>query len=95
MKRTMVRSGLTIAAVIAVAAAVATLLAVALFPWPRQTATAQPAAVLLLHVSPDGTDYTCNPYCPDTIWAAGIPTVHLWHDCNVTAPVNCTMAIAP
>jgi len=83
MKRTMVRSGLTIAAVIAVAAAVVTLLGVSSLSWPGQTVSAQPAAVALVHVSPDGTDYTGNPYCPDTIWTGTPkPIVNPWHDCN-------------
>ena len=46
-----------------------------------QTASANPD-VFLLHVNPDGSDYTGNPFCPDTIWVAGKPTVNLWHDCN-------------
>jgi len=82
MKRTMVRSGLTLAALIAVAAVVVTLLAVHPLSWPGQTVSAQPAAVLLLHVSPDGTDYTGNPYCPGIVWVGGEPTVNPWHDCN-------------
>ncbi|UCH87567.1 MAG: thrombospondin type 3 repeat-containing protein, partial [Dehalococcoidia bacterium] len=38
----------------------------------------------LLHVSPDGSDYTGNPYCPDTDWSGGknAPVVNPWHDCN-------------
>jgi len=47
-----------------------------------QSASANGPLVTLVHVEPSGADYTGNPYCPDTIWAAGIPTVHLWHDCN-------------
>ena len=44
--------------------------------------SAAPPPVTLVHVEPSGADYTGNPYCPDTIWTAGIPTVHPWHDCN-------------
>ena len=41
-------------------------------PWP----------VTLVHVEPSGVDYTGNPYCPDTMWLDGKPTVNPWHDCN-------------
>ncbi|MCJ7510288.1 MAG: hypothetical protein MUP14_05330 [Dehalococcoidia bacterium] len=40
-------------------------------------------AVSLVHVSPDGADYTGNPYCLDTGWTGTpSPVVNPWHDCN-------------
>ncbi len=48
-----------------------------------QTASANDVGtVALVHVNPDGTNYTGNPYCPDTVWVAGKPTVNPAHDCN-------------
>jgi len=39
--------------------------------------------VTLVHVNPDGSDFTGNPFCPDTVWDNGVPiTVNSWHDCN-------------
>jgi hypothetical protein len=46
-----------------------------------QTASADPD-VTLKHVTPDGTDYLGNPFCPDTNWVAGVPIVNPNHDCN-------------
>ena len=46
-----------------------------------QTASADPD-VILKHVSPDGSDYLGNPFCPDTLWVAGKPIVNPDHDCN-------------
>jgi len=47
-----------------------------------QRASAGSPPVTLVHVEPDGSDYTGNPYCPDTVWVAGKPIVNPWHDCN-------------
>jgi hypothetical protein len=46
-----------------------------------QTASADPD-VTLKHVTPDGTDYLGNPFCPDTNWVSGQPIVNPNHDCN-------------
>ncbi len=52
--------------------------------WAGQSASAQPeGGVTIKHVNPDGSDYAGNPYCPSTIWAAGVPiTVDVTDDCN-------------
>jgi len=49
-----------------------------------QRASASPDGVTLMHVNPDGSDYTGNPYCPDTDWSLGKnhPIVNPAHDCN-------------
>ena len=48
-----------------------------------QSASANGPLVALVHVEPDGSDYTGNPYCPDTIWTGTKkPVVNPWHDCN-------------
>lgn len=50
---------------------------------PSQTASADPDGVALVHVNPDGTDFTGNPYCPQTVWENGVPlSVDPRHDCN-------------
>jgi hypothetical protein len=47
------------------------------------TASANSVPVVLRHVEPDGSDYTGNPYCPDTTWTGTRkPVVNPWHDCN-------------
>jgi len=83
MKRGTARSRPAVTATIAVVTALMMLLAVALSSWVGQSANAQPAAVALVHVGPGGSDYTGNPYCPDTIWTGTPkPIVNPWHDCN-------------
>jgi len=48
-----------------------------------QGVSANGPSVGLVHVEPDGSDYTGNPYCPDTIWTGTLkPVVNPWHDCN-------------
>jgi hypothetical protein len=66
---------------------VVTLLAVFSLSWLGQTVTAQPDPdVILRHVNPDGSDYTGNPFCPQTVWSADgsarVVSVVDWHDCN-------------
>ena len=48
-----------------------------------QMASAAPD-VTLVHLNPDGTDYTGNPYCPQTVWSADgkTATPDARHDCN-------------
>jgi hypothetical protein len=39
--------------------------------------------VTLVHVKPDGSDYTGNPFCLDTVWDNGVPVaVNPARDCN-------------
>jgi len=74
----MIASGVIAVAVVALAV-LGTLWALS------QIASADPdGSVTLVHVKPTGTDYTGNPYCPDTDWSGGknAPVVNPWHDCN-------------
>jgi hypothetical protein len=54
---------------------------------PTPTPTPPPAVtVQLRHVNPDGSDYTGNPLCPQTVWSADgkakVVAVDPRHDCN-------------
>src|SRR4030042_6207160 len=54
-----------------------------------QNADAQLEDLAILHVNPDGSDYTGNPFCPQTVWSADgkarVISVADWHDCNNAA----------
>jgi hypothetical protein len=52
-------------------------------PASEDVTAAQEDAVSLVHVRPDGGDFTGNPFCPDTVWDNGVPiTVNPAYDCN-------------
>ena len=53
---------------------------------PTPTPTPVPLVATLVHVNPDGSDYTGNPLCPQTVWSADgkakVVAVDPRHDCN-------------
>jgi len=77
MKASRIITGCVIAAAIVAVAALGTLWGL------NQTASAQ-LDVSLIHLNPDGTDFTGNLYCPQTVWSADgeIATPDPEHDCN-------------
>jgi len=52
-------------------------------------ADAQLSDLFIKHVNPDGSDFTGNPFCPQTVWSsdgkARVISVADWHDCNNAA----------
>jgi hypothetical protein len=54
-----------------------------------QNADAQLETLNIMHVNPDGSDFTGNPFCPQTVWSADgnarVVSVAPWHDCNNAA----------
>jgi len=55
---------------------------------PSPTPAPVPASlpvVTLAHLNPNGSDFTGNPFCPQTVWSATgarVVSVVAWHDCN-------------